>query len=125
MFLASREILQITFLVLEEKPITYFAFTENSIHSAMRANPEHRFLGPGLLSTVDFWTTFLGGLYEHVLTINDKAQPPGLVWHSQKHIKGCTHLIHMQLLDDALKWVDSGMKTCSKPHRSMSGPMVH
>lgn len=125
MFLASKEILQITFLVLEEKPITYRAFTKNSIHSVMRANPEHCFLGPVLVSTVDFWTTFLGGLYERVLMINDEAPPPAVVWHSQKHIEGCTCWILTQLIDDALKWVDSGMKTCSKPHRSMSGTMVH
>lgn len=82
MFLASKEILQITFLVLEEKPITYRAFTKNSIHSAMRANPGPCFLGPVLVSTVDFWTTFLGGLYEHVQMINDEAHlQPGYGIH--------------------------------------------
>lgn len=91
-----------SFPVPGEGPIRCCAFTKSFIHS-----PEWNLTQTGAclaqfwLAWLGFWTTFLGGLHEHVLMSNDKAQPLALAWHSQAHIPSRMRQLDAQA---AMKW---------------------
>lgn len=116
-----------SFPVLGEGPITCCAFTKSFIHSPERNLAQSvACLAQFWLAWLGFWITFLGGLHEHVLMINDKAQSLAMAWHSQTHIP-----LRMRQLDTptAMKWcmdVDRPWnEECSKPHGSVGDTLVH